>query len=63
VRGSVDDTVGWSSWLLPGDGQWHGLLLVLAAFRPGEQSLTLRVEQSETSEEGWSSYVVSSKSD
>jgi hypothetical protein len=62
VGGSTDDTVGWSSWQLPGDGNWHGLLLVLAAFRPGERSLTLRVEQSEPSEELWSSYSVSRQS-
>jgi hypothetical protein len=62
VGGSTDDIVGWSSWTLPGDGNWHGLLLVLAAFRPGERSLTLRVEQSEPSEELWSSYSVSSQS-
>jgi hypothetical protein len=62
VGGSVDDTVGWSSWQLPGEGRWRGLLLVLAAFRPGEQSLTLRVEQGEPSEESWSGYTVSSQS-
>jgi hypothetical protein len=62
LRGSVDGTVGWSSWQLPGDGNWHGLLLVLAAFRPGELSLTVRVEQSEPSEEDWASYSVSSHS-
>jgi hypothetical protein len=60
VGGSADGTVGWSSWQLPGDGGWRGLLLVLAAFRPGEQSLTLRVEQDERSDEAWSSHVVSS---
>ena len=62
VGGSVDDTVGWSSWQLPGDGHWRGLLLVLAAFGPGEQSLTLRVEQSEPRQEDWSSYSVTSES-
>ena len=62
IGGSVDETVGWSSWQLPGDGNWQGLLLVLAAFRPGEQSLTLRVEQREPSEEDWSAYSVSSQS-
>jgi hypothetical protein len=61
LGGSVDDTVGWSSWQLPGDGNWQGLLLVLAAFRQGEQSLTLRVEQREPSEEDWSAYSVSSQ--
>jgi hypothetical protein len=62
VRGSVDDAVGWSSWQLPGDGQWQGLLLVLAAFGPGERSLTLRIEQSEPSEGDGSSYSVSRQS-
>jgi hypothetical protein len=61
VGGSADDTVGWSSWELPGDGQWRGLLLVLAAFRSGERSLTLRVEQHEPGEEDWSSYSVTSE--
>jgi hypothetical protein len=62
VGGSIDDTVGWSAWQLPGDGNWQGLLLVLAAFRPGERSLTLRVEQSEPRAEEWSGYSVSSQS-
>jgi hypothetical protein len=61
LGGSVDDTVGWSSWQLPGDGKWEGLLLVLAAFSPGERSLMLRIEQAESSEEEWSSYSVSSQ--
>lgn len=61
VGGSVDDTVAWSSWQVPGDGHWQGLLLVLAAFSPGERSLTLRIEQGERSEEEWSSYSVSSQ--
>jgi hypothetical protein len=62
VGGSANGTVGWSSWQLPGDGGWRGLLLVLAAFRRGEHSLTLRVEQDERSDEAWSSHVVSSHS-
>ncbi len=45
VAGDADDVVGWSSWQVPGEGSWRGLLLVLAAFRADERSLTMRIEQ------------------
>ena len=45
VAGDADDVVGWSSWQVPGEGNWRGLLLVLAAFRADERSLTMRIEQ------------------
>jgi hypothetical protein len=32
VSGRTDDVVGWSSWLVPSEGEWRGLLVVLAAF-------------------------------
>jgi hypothetical protein len=53
LGGSADDLVAWSSWQVPGDGDWRGLLLVLAAFKPGEPFLYLRIEAAETHEGGW----------
>ena len=44
VAGRADDVVGWSSWLVPGDGNWRGLLTVLAPFAARERSLSLRIE-------------------
>jgi hypothetical protein len=41
--GSADAGTGWSSWLLPGDGSWRGLMLVLAT-RPGKRFLYVRIE-------------------
>jgi hypothetical protein len=49
--GSSDDVVGWSSWRLPGEGGWHGILLVLAA-RPGNPFLYLRIEANEPRDGG-----------
>jgi len=45
VAGRADDVVAWSSWQVPGEGSWRGLLLVLSAFGAGERSLTMRIEQ------------------
>ena len=47
LDGRSDETIGWSSWRLPGEGGWRGLLLVLAPFGPRERSLWLSVEASE----------------
>jgi hypothetical protein len=47
VAGSADDVVGWSSWRVPGDGGWRGLLLVVAPFGRTERSLTLRIDTHE----------------
>jgi hypothetical protein len=48
LAGSTDDVVGWSSWQLPGEGDWRGLLLVLAAFGQSERALHLRIEASDS---------------
>jgi hypothetical protein len=43
IASSVDEVTGWSTWQLPGDGAWRGILLVLAA-RPGRRFLYVRIE-------------------
>lgn len=43
LAGTADDVAGWSSWRLPGDGDWGGILLVLAAFKPNERFLYVRI--------------------
>ncbi len=48
--GGAEDKVAWSSWRLPGDGEWRGLLLVLALFR-SRRSLWLGIEAAEPNEE------------
>ena len=53
LSGSADDIVGWSSWQVPGEGDWRGLFLVLGAFKPGEPFLYLRIEAGESHEGGW----------
>jgi hypothetical protein len=53
LAGSADDVVGWSSWQLPGSGDWRGILLVLAAFGQSERALYLRIEASEATNGGW----------
>jgi hypothetical protein len=52
ISGRADDVVGWSSWNLPGEDEWRGLLLVLAAFRANERSLTLRIEETKPADAG-----------
>ena len=52
VSGRADDVVGWSSWNLPGQGEWRGLLLVLAAFGANERSLSLRIEEAKPPDTG-----------
>ena len=44
IAGNPDDVATWSSWRLPGEGGWRGLLLVLEAFAPRQRSLFLEVE-------------------
>ena len=39
-----DGIVSWSSWRLPGEQGWSGMLMVYGAFSKGERSLTLRIE-------------------
>jgi len=45
VAGSADATVAWSTWEVPGDGGWRGVLVVLAVFESAERFLTLRIEE------------------
>jgi hypothetical protein len=52
VAGRADDVVAWSSWRLPGEGDWRGVLLVLAAFGAEERSLTLRIEETKPDDGG-----------
>ena len=59
IAGSADDVIGWSSWALPGDGEWRGLLLVLAAFSQKERLLSLRIQASDDDSGGWRSGGVS----
>jgi hypothetical protein len=47
VAGSTDAAVGWSTWEVPGDGSWRGVLVVLAVFESAERFLTLRIEEQE----------------
>ncbi len=53
IAGSADNVVGWSSWQLPGKGDWRGLLLVLAAFGQNERALYLRIETGDGRNGGW----------
>jgi len=52
LAGTADDVAAWSSWNLPGEGGWRGILLVLAAFRPDERFLYVRVAAADSSENG-----------
>ena len=44
LGGGNDGVVAWSSWRLPGEQVWKGVLLIHAAFFEGERALFLRVE-------------------
>ncbi len=52
LAGTADDVVGWSSWKLPGEGGWGGILLVLAAFKPGERFLYVRIAAGDAGDGG-----------
>lgn len=43
LAGTADDVAAWSSWHLPGQGDWGGILLILAAFKPSERFLYVRI--------------------
>jgi hypothetical protein len=61
LDGRSDETIGWSSWRLPGDGGWRGLFLVVAPFGPRERSLWLAIEASEQDDDdggGFESFSV-----
>ncbi len=55
LAGTADDVAGWSSWRLPGDGDWGGILLVLAAFKADERFLYVRIASGDASNGGWNS--------
>jgi hypothetical protein len=55
VDGRAEDVVAWSSWQLPGDDNWRGLLLVLALFGTTRRSLWLGIESDASGDEGGSS--------
>jgi hypothetical protein len=55
--GAAGDAIAWSSWQLPGDDGWRGLLLLLAPFGDDERTLTLRVETHEPADGEGNSYV------
>jgi len=52
LAGTADDVAGWSSWKLPGEGGWGGILLVLAAFKAGERFLYVRIAAGDSSDAG-----------
>ena len=53
IAGAADDVAAWSSWQLPGDGRWRGILLVLAAFASKERFLYVRIAGGEPDGGGW----------
>lgn len=54
----ADETTAWSSWDLPGDSEWRGLLMVLAAFGPSQRQLIIRIQRSGAGDDGYSGYRV-----
>jgi hypothetical protein len=52
LAGTADDVAGWSSWRLPGEGEWGGILLVLAAFKANERFLYIRVAAGDAGDGG-----------
>lgn len=53
VVGSGDGIAAWSSWRVPGEGGWRGILLVLAAFAAGERFLYVWVAGDDSGPGGW----------
>ena len=53
IAGTADNIAAWSSWRLPGEGDWRGILIVLAAFRSTERFLYVRIAAGESDEGGW----------
>ena len=51
IAGTVDDVATWSSWRLPGNEDWRGLLLVLAALAPNQRCLFLQIEAADLDDE------------
>ncbi|MBJ7608855.1 MAG: hypothetical protein JF887_05425 [Candidatus Dormibacteraeota bacterium] len=52
VAGAAQDAVSWSTWQLPGDESWRGVLTIVGVFGPAEQYLTLRIEFEDADDEG-----------
>jgi len=53
IAGAADGVAAWSSWQLPGEGGWRGILLVLAAFSSNERFLYVRIAAAEPDDGGW----------
>lgn len=52
LSGTADDVAAWSSWRLPGEGDWGGILIVLGAFKPGERFLYVRIAAGDAGDGG-----------
>ena len=59
-RRTADYIAAWSSWRLPGEGGWRGILLTLGAFRPDERFLYVWVAGGSSEEGGYSTGMFSS---
>ena len=44
INGKADGPIAWSTWKVPGDGDWQGLLLIIESPGKDRRSLTLRAE-------------------
>jgi hypothetical protein len=58
LAGTADDVAGWSSWRLPGEGGWGGILLVLAAFKPAERFLYVRIAAGDAGDGGYTTGIL-----
>jgi hypothetical protein len=47
IGGSADAPMAWSTWSVPGDEDWPGVLVVLGVVESAERCLTLRIEAGE----------------
>ena len=52
LSGIADDVAAWSSWRLPGEGDWGGILMVLGAFNPGERFVYVRIAAGDADDGG-----------
>jgi hypothetical protein len=62
IAGDSGEGATWSSWRLPGEGDWRGFLLVLEAFSPQERSLFLYIKSRESGDDHHSSNGLSRRS-
>jgi hypothetical protein len=51
LGGGAQDAVAWSTWRLPGEERWRGLLVVLAV-DPNKRYLTVRIESEDEDGDG-----------